>query len=242
MKRLSESSSFKVLLLEDPLCRRNAFELCNKINQFPPSQVSARIADAEDAVRAIAMFNADVALIDLNSIKSPQALKYAQEMRKISPLLRVIFTSDSPPPVLEGDSFVTALSGWSYWLNFRIHSRGDIAALLEAISMVIRNDIDMPKKVQEQFLLNSDFLADLTTQQRFTIQLLSNGLSNKEIARIADLKVKTVERNIARACQLLGVDGNESENNKRIMLVLEYLRRVEHLSPSKTLYSYPTSV
>jgi DNA-binding NarL/FixJ family response regulator len=237
MKRFLENPSFKVLLLEDPLCKRNAFEICNRINQFPPSQVSARIADAEDAVRAIAMFNADVVLIDLNSIQRSQALRYAEEMRMISPMLKVIFSSDSPPPVLEGDAFVTALSGWSYWLNAQIFSKGDIAALLEAIGLVIRGDVEMSKKVEDQFLNNDDFLSELSEQQRLTIELLSKGLSNKEIARIADLKVKTVERNIARATQILGVEGSENENNKRIMLVLEYLRRVEHVATPESLYS-----
>jgi DNA-binding NarL/FixJ family response regulator len=237
MKRISENPSFKVLLLEDPLCRRNAFDICNRINQFPPSQVSARIADAEDAMRAISMFNADIVLIDLNSIQRSQALRYAEEMRMISPMLKVIFSNDSPPPVLDGDAYVTALSGWCYWLNAEIFSKGDIAALLEAISLVIRGDVQMSKKIHDQFLSKDDFLGELNEQQRLTIELLSKGLSNKEIARIADLKVKTVERNIARATQILGVEGSENENNKRIMLVLEYLRRVEHVATAESLYS-----
>jgi len=237
MRRIGENPSFKVLLLEDPLCKRNAFEICNRINQFPPSQVSARIADADDAVRAIAMFNADVVIIDLNSIQRSQALRYAEDMRMISPMLKVIFSSDAPPPVLEGDSYVTALSGWCFWLNAQIFAKGDVAALLEAISHVIRGDVQMSKKVQDQFLNSDDFLGELSEQQRLTIELLSKGLSNKEIARIADLKVKTVERNIARATQILGVIGSENENNKRIMLVLEYLRRVEHAPTAESLYS-----
>jgi DNA-binding NarL/FixJ family response regulator len=188
-------------------------------------------------MRAIAMFNADIVLIDLNSIQRSQALRYAEEMRMISPMLKVIFSNDSPPPVLEGDAYVTALSGWCYWLNAEIFSKGDIAALLEAISLVIRGDVQMSKKIHDQFLSNDDFLGELNEQQRLTIELLSKGLSNKEIARIADLKVKTVERNIARATQILGVEGSENENNKRIMLVLEYLRRVEHVATAESLYS-----
>ncbi len=237
MKRMSENPSFKVLLLEDPSCKRDAFEICNRINQFSNSQVSARIADSEDALRAISMFNADVVLIDLNSIQKSKALQHAEDMRKISPLLKVVFSSDAPPPILEGDSFLTALSGWSYWLNARLVGKEVTAELLAALGTVIRGDIPMPKKLEDFFLTTQDFLGELTEQQRLTIELLSKGLSNKEIARIANLKVKTVERNIARVTQILGVEGSENENNKRIMLVLEYLRRVERAPVPQTLYS-----
>jgi len=237
MKRIAETTSFKILLVEDPLCRRDAFNLCNEINQFPPTQVSARIADIEDALRAIQIFNPDIVLIDLNSVHRKTAMQQAESMREISPMLKVIFACDSPAPLLDSAVPVTALSGWSYWLNRSLYLKGDISSLLSSFSKVITGDINMPKKLEEEFLLDQDFLSVLTPAQKMTIELLSRGFSNKEIARIADLKVKTVERNIARATKVLGVEGSEHENNKRVLLVLEYLRRVDHHPQVETLYS-----
>ena len=233
----TERHTIKILLVEDPLCKRDAFALCNQINQHQNTQVSARIADFDDAARAVQIFNPDIVLLDLTSLKRKSAYGLAEQIREISTIAKVVFSSDSPPPLLGGNLHVTALSGYSYWVNTSVRDKGDTSSLIESLNKVMAGEISMPQSLQAEFSSGQDFLSELTPQQRLTIELLARGFSNKEIARIADLKVKTVERNIARATQLLGVQGTEHENNKRILLVLEYLRRVDHEPIPETLYS-----
>lgn len=237
MMHSADNHTFKILLVEDPLCKRDTFALCNQINQFPRSQVSARIVDLDDAARAVQIFNPDIVLLDLTSIKRKIAFGLAEQLRNISPMLKLVYSAETPPPLLGGNMRVTALSGYSFWINNSLIEKNDIESLMLTFGKVITGDIDMPQILQAEFLSSEDFLSNLTPQQKLTIQLLASGFSNKEIARLADLKVKTVERNIARATQVLGVQGSDHENNKRILLVLEYLRRVDHEPKPETLYS-----
>lgn len=237
MMHSADNRAFKVLLVEDPLCKRNAFELCNSINQFPRSQVSARIVDFDDAVRAVQLFNPDIVFFDLTSVQRKLALELAEQLRELSPFVKLVYVDDAPPPQLSGDQHVTALSGYSYWINSMKYAKSDIPALMEAFKKIMASDIDMPQSLKTHFASTEGFLSDLTEQQRLIIDLLARGFSNKEIARIAELKVKTVERNIARATQVLGVESEDHESNKRILLVLEYLRRVDHEHKVQTLYA-----
>lgn len=237
MTHLPQVSAYKVLLVEDPMCKRDSFYLCNLLNQFPRSQVSARIVDWQDTVRAVQIFNPDIIFLDLNSIQLKVAFEVATKIKKLSPFVKLAYVDNSPPPHLLGDLHVTALSGFSYWINTSLFARADIASLLDAFRRIMTGDIDMPETLKSIFSSDVDFLTDLSDQQRLVIDLLAQGYSNKEIARISHLKVKTVERSIARSTQILGVHKADRECNKRILLVLEYLRRVEHKKEDQSLYS-----
>lgn len=237
MMHSGDIRAFKVLLVEDPLCKRDAFKLCNLINQFPRSQVNARIVDVDDAVRAVQMYNPDIIFFDLTSVQRKIAFQLATSLKTLSPLVKLAYVDETPPPHLGGDLHVTALSGYSYWINSSLFAKTDIASLMGAFRRILTGDIDMPQSLKTAFTAQENFLSELTEQQRLIIDLLSRGFSNKEIARISELKVKTVERNIARATQVLGVEAEDHESNKRILLVLEYLRRVDHEHQVQTLYS-----
>ena len=232
-----EAPAYKVLLVEDPLCKRDAFTLCNLMNQFPRTQVSARIIEFEDAVRAVQIFNPDIIFFDLNSVQRKSAFELAVKLRHLSPFVKFAYVDNSPPPQLSGDLHVTALSGYSFWINTSLYAKFDIASLIDAFRRIMSGDIDMPQSLKTLFTSQDSFLSDLTDQQRLIIDLLARGFSNKEIARISELKVKTVERNIARSTQILGVHQEDHESNKRILLVLEYLRRVDHKHNSESHYS-----
>ena len=227
MKKSVEGFAFKVIIIEDPLCKRGGFEVSNHINNFNPAQISARLADIEDAERAVHLFNPDIAFIDLHSIHPRTALELGETLRVISPLLKVIYSSNNPPPLLGGSMPITALSGWAFWINSSVAPKDDTSLLINLLSQVSSGDVELPMQVREEFMTNHNFLSNLSPQQRTTIDLLAQGFSNKEIARIANLNLKNVERNISKVTEILGVNGIEHENNKRILLVLEYLRRVE---------------
>lgn len=237
MMHSADLPAHKVLLVEDPLCRREAFTLCNLMNQFPRSQVSARIVDLDDAVRAVQIFNPDIVYLELNSIQRKVAFELATKLRQLSPFIKLAYVADAPPPHLASELHVTALSGYSYWINTSLFAKSDIASLLAAFKKIMSSDIDMPQSLKALFTSQDNFLSELTDQQRLIIDLLAQGFSNKEIARISQLKVKTVERNIARTTEILGLRQEDRESNKRILLVLEYLRRVDHKLKGESLYS-----
>lgn len=226
MKKSTEELAIKVMIVEDPMCARGAFEICNLINQSNSFSVNARVTDLEDAQRALHIFSPDVIFIDLHSIHPRIALGLGESLKGISPLLKVVFASENPPPVLSGNMNITALSGWAYWLNKSITPPDDIAGLVGLLRQVVLGDIAIPEQLRDEFISNHDFLSNLSIQQRITIDLLAQGYSNKEIARVANLNLKSVERNISKATEILGINGIEHENNKRILLVLEYLRRI----------------
>lgn len=230
MKSSAIDLAIKVILIEDPLCKRGAFEISNQLNHLDSMQIAARVSEVDDAERAIHLFNPEIVMIDLHSIHPRTALQISEALREISPLIRVVFISDNPPPLLAGNMAITALSGWAFWINSSISPKEDIPALATLLNQVALGDVALPGQVRDEFMNNHNFLSNLSPQQRTTIDLLAQGFSNKEIARMANLNLKNVERNISKVTEILGVNGVEHENNKRILLVLEYLRRVERPS------------
>ena len=62
------------------------------------------------------------------------------------------------------------------------------------------------KSYKDGAALDSDGLSKLTTRQRETLQLLAEGKSAKEIARILHISARTVESHKYRMMEQLGIE------------------------------------
>ena len=62
----------------------------------------------------------------------------------------------------------------------------------------------------------------LTLRQRETLEMLSQGMSNSEIARIHFVTEKSVEQMISRIARTLKIAPNQS-SNMRVLLTLAFL-------------------
>jgi DNA-binding NarL/FixJ family response regulator len=88
-----------------------------------------------------------------------------------------------------------------------VHSRMSSEQILRAISVVIRGELVLPRELLHHWLdeQRPPDLGVLSTRQREILKLLTEGLSNAEIARCLFLSESTVKQHLRKAYKTLGV-------------------------------------
>lgn len=180
-------------------------------------EVVATAADAKTAVVRAVDARAQVGVFDLDLGPGPTGLDVAHGIRRLLPNFGVVVLTSFEDPRLLSTSLAAMPAGAAYVVK---QSLEDLTFLVEAIQgayLDVRGQSQIPR-------------VDLTDAQVETLRLLACGLTNAEIARVRVVEEKSVEKTISRTAKRLGLDGDESLN-QRVELARAYYRLVG----SKTL-------
>ena len=164
------------------------------LSERPDWQVVAEAADGKEAVAQVLKTAPDVAIIDY-SLPVLNGLEVTRQIRQRSPRTEVlIFTMHDNNGLI--DDLLQAGA-----LGYLLKSDAN-RLLLTAVGMVADDKPFFTGMVSETLLqsfLTKGNDGPLTARERTVLQLIAEGHSNKKIASILDLSVKTVDAHRAAA-------------------------------------------
>lgn len=165
-------------------------------------EISGEASDGQEALKLAAAEPPDIALLDV-SMPLLNGLDAAREMRKAAPTVKVILLTrhDEDPYVTE--ALRAGVRGYV------LKSQG-APDLLQAIDLVSRGGVylspGISRAVVDAYRNQVELAADpLTPRERQVLQLVGEGKSTKDVARLLDISVKTAESHRARLMRKLGI-------------------------------------
>lgn len=157
--------------------------------------------DALSAKREMLKFDPDALVVDLDLGDGPSGTELIAALQELNPALGFVLLTNYIPTASE----MRVAKNLRY-LNKREVS--DIALIIEALEIVLR------RGESETNIPQTGKLAVLTTGQLEILAMLSQGLSNSEIATARNVGVRAVEQTIHRIYQALGLNRDSATSSR----------------------------
>jgi DNA-binding NarL/FixJ family response regulator len=170
----------------------------------PQFEIVGYAADGKALVQAAEELRPDVIVLDI-SMPVLNGLEAAERIRRILPSVKLIFLSQHLDPAYLRQALKIGASG--YVLKSEVPEQ-----LQQALLSAMRGETFISRGFDPQLVaglwnrskeLNNES-AELTVRQREILQLVVEGRSNKEIADVLNVSIKTVEFHRARLMNKLG--------------------------------------
>lgn len=195
------NETIRILIADDhELIRRGLISILSAMH--PEWQVVAEVGNGKDAVQHGAALRPDVAILDL-SMPDVSGLDAAKHLIETVPGIRIIIlTVHAAAPILHQ----LRKAGVNAYLAKNEAPR----MLVQAVERVLAGEpffaststsrprVEAPEYIPVQFLL--------TTREVDVLRLLVRGKSNKELASVLDISVRTAESHHANIIAKLGVE------------------------------------
>lgn len=179
-------------------------------------QVVIDTGSASEALNEFDQAKPHVALLDLHLGKGPTGIDLAYEFRVKSPNIGVVFLSSFEDRRLLNPN-LPPLPSRSVYLHKNEIS--DIWKILEAV----KASIDKTANLHLASKTSLSPIAALSDVQLETLKLMSQGLSNNEIAKRRSVTEKSVEVAISRLAKILGIE-KDATINQRVHMANVYFR------------------
>lgn len=202
----------RLLLADDHAILRAGLRML--LDAQPDMVVVAEAADGEGAVQQALATHPDVAIVDL-TMPGLSGVDTLQRLRRELPATRLLVLTMHDDPGYARMAFAAGASG-------HVVKDRQSAELLAAIRTVHRGrtfvEVDLTDPAAEVQAEPPSPLPALTVRERQVLGLLAQGHTNREVAHILAIGVKTVETYRARMNEKLGL-------SNRADIVREALRR-----------------
>lgn len=181
------------------------------------------VANAKDAADACTDFDPDAILCDIDLGTGASGLDLIVSLTRSSPHLGVVILSNYE---------ITAEYQRKWFENARHLRKSDLedpSIIIEALDDVMRGRIS-DKDFASNEALGRSSLAGLTKTQVQVLRMVSEGLSNAEIAQRRGSSVRSVEHILQRTFTAMGLENNPSVNIRvaAVRIYLEAAGRPEH--------------
>ena len=177
----------RVLLADDHRLLREAFAQLIE----PTCEVVGTVADGRALLDVALELQPDIVVLDI-AMPLLNGMDAARQLKRLTPQVKVIFLTVSEDPDLAAEAFRSGASGFllknsaaselSLAIQEVMHGRSYVTPLAtHGMVTTFLHEQAPPKKT-----------ADLSTRQREVLQLLAEGHTMKEIARILKITSRTV--------------------------------------------------
>ncbi|HEY2519437.1 MAG TPA: response regulator transcription factor [Streptosporangiaceae bacterium] len=188
-------------------------------------QVVASEGDVDGFVGAVATAHPDVAIIDIRlpPTFTDEGLRAADLLRVRHPGVAVLVLSqylDAGYALRLLESFP---SGIGYLLKDRV---SQVAVLIDAVERVVAGECVVDPSIVTRLVSRTGLarpLSVLSSRERDVLALMAEGRTNSAIGQRLYLSEKTVEGNVRRIFDKLGL-ADTAEDNRRVLAVLAFLR------------------
>jgi DNA-binding NarL/FixJ family response regulator len=184
-------------------------------------QIVIETGSASEALQEFSSARPHVALLDLHLGKGPTGIDLATAFRAQSPDIGIVFLSSFEDPRMLQPN-LPPIPNRSIYLHKNDVS--DIWNILESLKISIDKTLRHVPKSQSP----KSSIAVLSDVQLETLRLMSQGLTNSEIAKRRSVTEKSVEVAIARLAKGLGIEKNSSIN-QRVHMANVYFRSLGQL-------------
>jgi two-component system, NarL family, response regulator NreC len=181
--------------------------ICLQLQQFEQFQVVGEAGDGREAVHLAETLRPDIVIMDI-AMPNLNGIDATAQIVKSNPRIGVILVS-----MHSDDTYLSrALNAGAKGYLVKETADADLGRAIEAaaqgkpffspaISKILVEDY--MRRLQQQGLTDSYDL--LTEREKETLQLVAEGRTNKEIARILDVGVSTIETHRANVLEKLGL-------------------------------------
>ncbi len=189
----------RVFLVEDHALVRQGLRALLEREGF---QVAGEASDGQEAVRQVPTVHADVVILDI-SMPLMNGLHAARELQKSAPKTKAILLTRHDEAQYVTEALRAGVKG--YVLKSQMATD-----LLQAIQQVSRGGIylspNISRTVVDAYLSKAEISKDpLTSRERQVLQLVGEGKSSKEVARLLGISTKTAESHRARLMRKLDI-------------------------------------
>lgn len=193
----------KVFLADDHKILRESLIIL--LQQEKDIEVMGGAPDGQKAYQEILRLKPDIAILDI-SLPQLNGLEVAARIKKESPEVKIIILTMHKNEEFVARAYQLEVSGY-------VLKENALEELLKAIRIVQAGGIylsaDITSTVVAGFVKNYSVenmkkLDPISSREREVIQLLAEGNSNKEIAQMLNLSLKTVETHRANIMHKLG--------------------------------------
>ena len=188
----SEHSSSRILIVDDhPIVREH---LKGLIEQQKDLTVCACVANAADAMKAVAALTPNLAIVDL-SLKDTHGLDLVKNMACHYPKLPVLVLSMHDESLFADRVLAAGARGY-------ITKQEATSSIMTAIRKVLQGDVYLSDQMTARLLRNAvagnenkavPTISQLTDRELQVFQLIGHGLTTRQIGQQLHVDVKTVE-------------------------------------------------
>ena len=206
-----------VMVVEDDSFTRST--LCTALTSLG-IKIVAETGSIKDAISLAREHKPDACLIDLDLGKGPTGIDLAYALRKLKTDIGIVFlTTYDDPRFLRSN--MSVLPGGAEYLV-----KKSVKDILVVVS-TLQRAIDSGKNVGERNLIQSSLPRtqnlELTDLQVETLRLVSQGLTNTEIAKLRFITEKSVEQTLSRISKILSIP-RDSTHNQRVHMARVFFR------------------
>jgi DNA-binding NarL/FixJ family response regulator len=206
-----------VMVVEDDSFTRST--LCTALTSLG-IKIVAETGSIKEAISLAREHKPDVCLIDLDLGKGPTGIDLAYALRKLKTDIGIVFlTTYDDPRFLRSN--MSVLPGGAEYLV-----KKSVKDILVVVS-TLQRAIDSGKNVGERNLIQSSLPRtqnlELTDLQVETLRLVSQGLTNTEIAKLRFITEKSVEQTLSRISKILSIP-KDSTHNQRVHMARVFFR------------------
>ncbi len=189
----------RLLLADDHAVVRHGLRALLEKEGF---QVAGEACDGQDVVRLASDVRPDIAILDI-SMPLLNGLDAARELRKISQSIKIILLTRHDEPQYVTEALRAGVKGYV----LKSQAAND---LVGAIHQVGRGGIylspNISRTVVDAYLSKTEPAADpLTARERQVLQMVGEGKSTKDVARLLGISTKTAESHRARLMRKLDI-------------------------------------
>jgi DNA-binding NarL/FixJ family response regulator len=165
-------------------------------------QIVGEASDGQEAVRLVPSLHPDFAILDI-SMPLMNGLNAAHELQKSAPKTKVILLTRHEEAQYVTEALRAGVKG--YVLKSQVTTD-----LVHAIQQVCRGGIylspNISRAVVEAYLSKTELPGEpLTSRERQVLQLVGEGNSSKDVARLLGISAKTAESHRARLMRKLDI-------------------------------------
>lgn len=199
MKRKQTKQKIRVMLVDDHAGLREA--LRKLIDLQPDLEVAAEASGGRVALQLVSRINPDVVLMD-GSMPEMNGVETTRRLKRLQPKTKIIALTLYGESTYLEEMVAAGVSGY-------LMKTGAPENLINAIRLVSTGgtyfDPTIPRRQQASVARRPSLTRELTALELAVAKLLSNGLTNAEIAVSLDLKVPAVEGHRTAALKKLGL-------------------------------------
>jgi DNA-binding NarL/FixJ family response regulator len=215
-------SPLRVLVVEDEEFTRSL--IVNAL-QSVDIEVVLESASATYALKTATRMKLDAAILDLNLGRGPTGLDLALGLRRNLPNIGIVFLTSYKDPRLLSANSTMAPYGSMYLQKSSIRDISKIKRAIER-SVEMSTDAQVRSNIPLRNLAHTN---DLTDVQIEIVKMVSEGMSNQEIAKSRNVTEKSIEQTLSRILKKANIEMDDKKN-RRVELALYYLRQTGALN------------
>lgn len=174
-------------------------------------------ANASDARRAIVAIDPDALVVDIELGPGPNGFDLVEALENEGEDLAVVFLTNLPDPRFAGRDSISNRKNIGYLRKSQLVDSRELVSALEA---VLKERIG-PEHRHD--LADGRPLGNLSRKQIGVLKMVSDGMTNAQIAEIRGTTIRAVEGIISRVFDALGIDPS-AEGNARVEASRRYLQ------------------